>query len=342
MLARRFLVVLLLVLLSLPLLSCNGTNQPRPTQEAEHSTPTDPGDALTQPRRTPTLVPTLTPRPRPTPTIIPTLTVVPTPTPTSTPEPQIRLQQELPRRVWEEFFDNYYSSCSKPAFETLGVVESWSGGQGEREITFTPPSGSYFLVLLTQPEGETWRFNSSYATGNRAFDSLHVSSDVPHETSDSQLWCYSGYGVIFPDTLRIESHDLNWTVFLISPAGKEELSTTIAAPLEGYYGACPPRPGVETLVVSDRWTGGQGNRVIEYTVRPPSSFLVVEFEPDSSEWYFESIDRSGDWSVAGPRVSDGNGGAVDTTALCPSSSSPHNLAIETRGGTWTIYHIEVE
>ncbi len=147
MLTKLYSIVPVLGLFSLFLWSCNGTGEPGPTEKVLHPTPTDAIEVLTQPQPTPT------PTPRPTPTIAPTPTMVPTPTPTSTPVPQIRLQQELPRRVWEEFFDNYYSSCSKPAFETLGVVESWSGGQGEREITFTPPSGSYFLVLLTQPEG---------------------------------------------------------------------------------------------------------------------------------------------------------------------------------------------
>ena len=171
---------------------------------------------------------------------------------------------------------------------------------------------------------------------------MHVSSDVPHELTDSQMWCNPNFGVTFPDTLEVEALGLNWMVYLIAPFGEEELSTTVAAPLEGHYGGCPPRPEVETLVVSDLWTGGPGGLVIEYTVRPPRSFLVVEFEPDSREWYIESISRSGDWSVAGPRGSNEIGGVVDTMALCPSSSSPHSLEVEAQGGTWTIYHIQVE
>ena len=67
--------------------------------------------------------------------------------------------------------------------------------------------------------------------------------------------------------------------------------------------------------------------------------LGVAFEPDDDDWYFRSINVSGDRKWAGPSVTSSSGQQIDFTWTCPTSESPHHLDIDSTGGSWTVYLI---
>ncbi len=139
-------------------------------------------------------------------------------TPTAVPTPVTRLQSQLPREVYEEFVDSFYGGCVKPSFDGLGIAASWSRA-GSGQFEFTPPVGTYFLVLIASPSSlASWRFDS-VLEGQRGcrFQSLQLDSTVPDELSDAQRWCAVGGGVRVPNVLHVQTSGLSWTVHLVIP-----------------------------------------------------------------------------------------------------------------------------
>lgn len=249
----------------------------------------------------------------------------------------------MPRDVWEEFYDDFYSGCSEPPFESLKVLRTWTNTGNDR-LVFTPPGGTYFLVLVANPTESTWRFDSVIETRGRRYQSLHVDSSVADEIADAQEWCTTGFGTIPTRVMNIEATGLGWTLFLVSSQGAEPLLTKVADALGGYYGLCPPLPALEDLQVLQMWTSNEGitGRSLEFVGSPPHYFLGVRFETTAEGWFFRSVNISGDWRVSGPSVSSNSGEKMDFTAICPSSSSPHHLDLEAGGGSWTVYLIGVQ
>ena len=127
----------------------------------------------------------------------------------------------LPRDVFEQFEDDFYGGCSEPPFDRLRISASWSA-EGERDIEFRPPRGSYFLVLRANPSGKAWRFDSVLESARgRRHQSLHVDSTAPDELTDAQQWCSTGSGITVPDVLHVDSQNIAWTVYLVTPDGTD-------------------------------------------------------------------------------------------------------------------------
>ena len=138
-----------------------------PTDKPTASPTLFPTDA---PTVQPTNTPTRTPSPTNTPTVQPTNT--PTPTPELTPTPSVILQQQLPRKVFEKFYGDFYSGCVEPPFENLTVAEVWSSDRGGF-LEFTPPGGTYFWVVEVSPTAGEWHFDSVLETASgRRFQSI--------------------------------------------------------------------------------------------------------------------------------------------------------------------------
>ena len=143
------------------------------------------------------------------------------PSPTDTlPTPESKsgpiLASQLPRDFYEQFYDDFYSDCATPSLFSLGVLKSWSGS-GDDEIRVPPTLGTYFVTLVTKPTGPDWGFTSVLDQGRGRRDlSLNVTSLVPDSLTDAQQWCSVGFGVPTADRLKIESINLDWTVYLIS------------------------------------------------------------------------------------------------------------------------------
>ena len=137
--------------------------------------------------------------------------------------PEFRLAEMLPRDVFEQFEDDFYGGCSEPPFDRLRISASWSA-EGERDIEFRPPRGSYFLVLRANPSGKAWRFDSVLESARgRRHQSLHVDSTAPDELTDAQQWCSTGSGITVPDVLHVDSQNIAWTVYLVTPDGTDPL-----------------------------------------------------------------------------------------------------------------------
>jgi hypothetical protein len=277
---------------------------------------------------------------------VPTSTVTKPPpsapiaTPTTT---VIKLRAQLPRDVWEVFYDGFYSGCLEPPFESLKVVRTWSNTSNDR-LVFTPPRGTWFLVLVANPTESNWRFDSVIETGGSQYQSLNVTNEVPDDVTDAQEWCTIGFGTIPRYVMHIEAIGLGWTLYLVSSQGTEPLLIQASDALGGYYGLCPPLPALEDLQVLQMWASNDGvtGRSLEFMGSPPHYFLGVRFESTAKDWFFRSVNISGDWRVSGPSVSSNSGEKMDFTAICPSSLSPHHLDVEAGGGSWVVYLIGVQ
>ncbi|MBM3957300.1 MAG: hypothetical protein FJ313_04530, partial [Gemmatimonadetes bacterium] len=130
---------------------------------------------------------------------------------------------------------------------------------------------------------------------------------------------------------------------LVVPGGPDPITDETREALRGYYGVCPPKPPEESLRAVECWSSDEfgASAEIDYTTLVPFTFLVLKFEAEAKEWWFDSLDRSGEWSRLGPAVSSASGRAVDTTGLCPSAGSLHTLEINSSGGDWTVWLVGV-
>ncbi|MDO8531354.1 MAG: hypothetical protein Q7T26_04170 [Dehalococcoidia bacterium] len=255
----------------------------------------------------------------------------------------IKLRSELPRDVYEQFYNDFYAGCVDPPRDKLGVAKTWSG-TGNSTVIIPPQFGTYFLVLIANPSSSGWRFDSVLDTGSSGKkQSLRVSSTAPTVLTDSQEWCTMGAGVPRPYALEIQSQNLAWTVHLVTSGGQSVLSKAVNDSLSGYYGVCPAVPPVGSLGVLRTWSSTQGNmqQSIEFAGGPPFYFLGVRFEPLQKEWSFESTEINGNRRVAGPKVSYQTGERVNFTATCPDGPGLGHLDIQSQGGDWTIYLIGV-
>ena len=263
----------------------------------------------------------------------------PTPlTPTATPRATVRLREQLPRDVFEQFESDFYAGCTDPPFDELNVAKAWSG-DGSDTLRFTPPTGSYFLALVGSPSGQTWVFDSVVRDlHGRRWQSLQINSSLADDVINAQQWCSSGFGVSPQITLEIKATNLEWSVYLVTVGGTVPLPETVVAALEGYYGGCPPIPpmgDLEATMLGD----GIGAATLPFEATPPTSFLGVRFEPDSDEWFFGSSNVSRNSSLTGPRVSSQSGERIAFTSMCPASKSSRHLEIEADGGRWIVYLI---
>ena len=186
----------------------------------------------------------------------------PSPVPTATsaigsiPKSEAGVERQLPRDVFEQFEKAFYRGCPKPAFEELKVFKSWSGAD-EGEVEFIPPGGTYYLALEGRPSGAKWHFDSILeGPSGKKLQSLHIDSSVPDELTDAQEWCSAGSGVLLPNTLYIDSSDMAWQLYLLTPDGTEGLPRAVAGALIGYFGACPPAPPIGELEATQVGTGG--------------------------------------------------------------------------------------
>ena len=268
---------------------------------------------------------------------------MPSPTVLPTPEPTVasRLEDQLPRTVFEAFHDSFYSGCSEPPFEELSVAQTWSG-EGDSLLEFLPPDGTYFLVVDTVPLAAEWSFDSVVETAEgRRSRSLSVTSVVPDVATDAQEWCTESFGAKATQTFEVTATNLTWTLYLITTNGGRELPKTVAGALSGYYGDCPALPAIRRLEVGGTWTSSEeaGERSLEFNSTPPFYFLGVHFDPEDSDWSFQSTDVSGDWRSAGPAVNSLSRQVTDFSAICPQSSSPHHLEVVSAGGSWTVFLI---
>ena len=268
----------------------------------------------------------------------------PTPSPTSSRleatsgAADVLLKEQLPRDVFEEFHDCFYGHCEEPPFDDLRVVDSWSGDSGGR-IELTSTRGTYFLVVLGNPQDASWRFDSvlEHSRG-RETQSLRIDSSVPEALMDAQEWCSIGTGVLVPDVLHINAASMSWAVFLVASAGTAEVPRAVAEALSGYYGICPPEPPIEQIQAT-RLGAGDSNISLEFVGQPPHYYLGVIFQPTDKDWSFSSVNVSGNWRAAGPAVSATTGEVIDFTATCPSSPGLHHLRVEADGGRWVVYLI---
>ena len=263
----------------------------------------------------------------------------PAPTPTPARTPDLSLRSQLPVAMYEEFVDSFYAGCSEPPFDDLGVVRTWSGS-GDSRIEFPAPSGTYFLALVADPVEGEWRFDSVLESASgRRFQSLQVGSTVPDDLTSAQEWCGRGGGLL-GDALHIESAGLAWTVYLVGTSGENPIPRDAVRALSGYYGACPAQPPIESLKAIVL-ASGEGPATASFTFSPPYYFLGVLFEPVESEWAFQSVVASGDWTGSGPALTSGAGERIDFQARCPQTAGSHRLEVASFGGHWTVYVIGV-
>jgi len=184
--------------------------------------------------------------------------------------PETSLAIALPRAVFEQFSSSFYEGCVEPPFDQIKVSRVWSGEEGDR-ISFVPPGGSYFLVLVGAPSGPEWSFNSFLQDprgGKR--DALRIDSSVPDGLTDTQLGCTRGPGVPVADVLHVESLALSWTVYLVAPSGRDFLPTPVAGAMTGYYGTCPAIPPIEDLKSMELGTD-EASDVLEFRATPPTT-----------------------------------------------------------------------
>ena len=127
---------------------------------------------------------------------------------TSTNPAVIAIEAELPRDVFEVFTSDFYSGCPRPALEELRVQQVWSGS-ADTTITVNPPIGSYFLIVETSMEAQTWGFDSTYETSGEKFQAIRLVSTASSEKSGAQLWCSSGGRYPATGTLRVNSTGLS-------------------------------------------------------------------------------------------------------------------------------------
>lgn len=304
------------------------SDTPGPLAHSVESTPTSPSTP------TPTATPTPTPRP------IPTPTPIPTPRPTPTPGP--RLQQQLPRHVYEGFYRAFYEGCRIPAFESLRVLQQWTGNQNKR-IEFRPPEGSWFLAVVGAPQATFWSFTALVESpGGQKYQVLTINNSAG-DTNNAHMWCSTGRSII-PYLLETQPVNVVRTVFLVAPGAGDPLPRSVATALQGFYGDCPEKPSIYQLhasILATSRSAVQGTMTIPFDVRPPFYFLAVDFDPQQSTWHFRSIDSSANWRSLGPSVSSADGRRMDFSAVCPQSPSPHRLEVDWSGGQWTLYLIMV-
>ena len=296
--------------------------------------------------------PTATPRPGSTATSMATPTATPKPAPTGTlkptptaTRPPVVLKEQLPRDVYQQFHNDWYASgCGQPPLERLGIARQWSGTE-PGQVDLSVPKGTYFLVVQVSPNSTEWSLNSVYRAGGRRWESLRLSSAVPEDLAAAQKWC-SSWAMVQPvNQLQIDATGVEWTLSLVTEGGRIPISTELrmVEALTGYYGVCPPDPPEESLRVVESWSSGEfgATTEIEYTTLVPFTYLLLTFDPNAKEWWFDSVDRSGDWTSQGPAVSSASGRTMDTTSLCPESHSLHTLEVESSGGDWTIWLVGV-
>ena len=326
---------------------CQGALKGSKSDLQAASGPTTGNDSTAQKAVTPVVLPTVSiPQ---TPVVLPTVSMPQTPVVLPTvsipqltgliPSSRTKLEAQLLRSVFEELESNFYGGCAEPPNDRLRISKTWSGS-GVDEIEFVPPSGTYFLVLAGQPRDSQWHFDSTLETSTgRRHQSLHIDSSVPDDVTDAQEWCTEGFGITVPDLLHIDAQNLGWKVYLVREGIGEELPRTVASALTGYYGLCPPTPPIESLQaqVIGRSSGGSIKDSLSFVGSAPHYFLGIDFKPTEDHWYFRSVNVSGDWESAGPRVSSTSGETIDFTATCPSSSRPHHLDLEAMGGEWVMY-----
>ena len=344
--ALRILLILLvgggLGLLAVPLL-------PRQAQEWVATRQSD-VSSLVDDARAP-LAPTATPGLTPTATRAPVVlrdqeprTATPAPTATATSAP-IVLREQLPRTVYQKFHNDWYASgCVEPPLEHLGIARQWSGTE-PGQVDLSVPRDTYFLVVQVSPNSTEWSFNSVYRAGGRRWESLRLSSAVPEDLAAAQKWC-SSWAMVQPvNQLQIDATGVEWTLSLVKEGGRIPISTELrmVEALTGYYGVGPPDPPEESLRVVESWSSGEFGATtdIEYTTLVPFTYLLLSFDSNAKEWWFDSVDRSGDWTSQGPAVSSASGRTMDTTSLCPESHSLHTLEVESSGGDWTIWLVGV-
>ncbi len=271
-----------------------------------------------------------------------------TSTPPSAPTPQpgnldagaaLTLKSQLPKKLYEEFESSFYGGCPTAIRERLSVTGSWSG-RGDEEIRFLPPDGTYYLVVAGEPEMTTWHFASVIDSSNGKFESLAINSGAPEHLSDAQQWCTSGLGMSPRHTLEIDSLGMSWTVYLIEPVNEAPLTTKLKGALDGYFDLCPEMPPIDSFTAQVLGTG-DADATLDFTATPPYYILGVLFEPAVQGWSFDSVDVRGDRRSLGPAVSHESGDTLGLSATCPTSASSHHLEIESTGGRWTAYLIEV-
>lgn len=283
---------------------------------------------------------TASPTPTSTPKPVATLIVTPTRVSLALPTmPKVMLETQLPRDVFEAFEGSFYGTCSEPPFEQLRVAQVWSGNSSSK-LTFIPLAGTYFLVVVGNPQGQTWQFDSVLTSTSRKSQSLHIDSTVPDDLADSQEWCTRGVGVPTTNFLDIEATNLAWSVYLVIPSAGNPLSEAVKNALSGYYSVCPPYPPLESLQAAILGAGASAAS-LNFSGQAPHYFLGVQFQPISDVWYFRSVNVSGNWRTAGPSVSSKSRERIDFTATCPTTADLGHLEIEAEGGQWTVYLITV-
>jgi hypothetical protein len=210
-------------------------------------------------------------------------------------------------------------------------------------VEIPEPTGTYFLIAQVQPKVAEWHLSGVYRASNRAWDSVRLSSEVPEELIDTQMWCSRWYRVQPINRLDLETAGVDWTLMLVEGGTGEPLSDHTLEALSGYYGVCPPEPPEESLRVIDSWSSQDlgANTDIEYTTLVPFTYLLLKFQPDSKEWGFESVDRSENWSRLGPSVSSDSSATLSTSSLCPEVASLHTLEVESSGGEWRVWLVGV-
>lgn len=302
-----------------------------------------PGQSLeTTPRPSlvPTSSPTSTQNPTPTATSIPTPRPTPAATPRLTPTPIALIEAQLPRDVFESFYNSFYGICAEPTFDTLRISQAW-GGDASTKIAFIPPAGTYFLVVVGKPGSKPWHFDSVLETSTRRYQSLHIESAVADELTDAQKWCQTGFGTIPTNTLNVDASNVVWNVYLVAPGGKEAPPQVVLEGVRGYYDLCPTVPAVSNLQVAKTWSSAEGvtGRSLNFEATAPFYFLGVKFDPIQQEWYFKSVDVTADSKKQGPFVSGKSGQRIDFSAICPSAPLLSHLDVEASGGSWTVYLI---
>ena len=351
---KQTLIALLAGGLVLSAVACGGQAEATATADrttpARAATPTPPPDAEATVAAAVAATIDALPTPSPTPagqaTQAPTAstTGTPSPVPTATPtRTVIVLEEQLPRDVYQEFHNDWYvTSCPEPPLDDLGIARQWSGS-GPDSVDIAEPSGTYFLIVRVVPNSSRWHLTSVYRAGSRRWESLRLSSTVPEELFDTQKWCTSWSAFQPIRQLDIDATGVEWTLSLVTTGGRGLLTNEFREALGGYYGVCPPESPEESLRVVASWSSDEfgASAEIPYTTLVPHTYLVLSFQPSGDQWHFDSVRRSGDWSVQGPAVSSESRSTMDSTSVCPQSSSLHTLEVESSGGDWTVWLVGV-
>ena len=293
--------------------------------------------------------PTIAQTRRPTPTELPDPTlVVSTTAPVTTPSPTSITSSQyvagLPPVTGEYFYDQIHDTCQTPPRRSLRVAEIWEG-TGSDSILIPSSYSEYFLVLEVQPTAARWGITSIYNASRKKFNSLSLSSDIKDERLDAQMWCSSGIGITSSGKWEPESFGLDWVLYLVTLTVGEVLPKQVDGALDGYYGDyCPAYPEAEDLFVKRKWQSSKTTESVNipFTMTPPFTFLIAEFEPTSTNWEFTSLNTDGAWKAKGPEMSSESGRLRDITITCPEGVSQHQLKIESTGGDWAVYQVAVK